>query len=97
MLTQGIKAAIADIVPVEFELPNKQRITITIDDAAFAKALVPMEVVGVKNQKVFPTECRQRASTYRGEFKVRITLKIDENEITTDRSLGLLPIMIKVN
>ncbi|KAI8429797.1 hypothetical protein MSG28_000328, partial [Choristoneura fumiferana] len=91
MATDGIKAAIADIIPVEFELPNGQRIKITIDEAAFAKPLVPMDVVGVKNQKVLPTECRQRAATYKGEFKVRITLKIDGKEITTDRSLGQLP------
>ncbi|XP_073943178.1 RNA polymerase I subunit Rpl135 [Choristoneura fumiferana] len=95
MATDGIKAAIADIIPVEFELPNGQRIKITIDEAAFAKPLVPMDVVGVKNQKVLPTECRQRAATYKGEFKVRITLKIDGKEITTDRSLGQLPVMVK--
>ncbi|KAI8429800.1 hypothetical protein MSG28_000328 [Choristoneura fumiferana] len=39
MATDGIKAAIADIIPVEFELPNGQRIKITIDEAAFAKPL----------------------------------------------------------
>ncbi|XP_026729153.1 DNA-directed RNA polymerase I subunit RPA2 [Trichoplusia ni] len=95
MLHDGLNAAIADLVPVEFELPSGERVKITIDEAGFAKPSVPMEAVGVKNQTVLPTECRQRAATYKGDFKIRLTLTIDDKAITVDRSLGALPIMIK--
>ncbi|XP_030029888.2 DNA-directed RNA polymerase I subunit RPA2 [Manduca sexta] len=95
MLQDGLKAAIDDLLPVEFELPGGERVKVTIDEAAFAKPSVPMDAVGVKTQRVLPTECRQRAATYRGDFKVRVTLSIDERTVTIDRSLGFLPIMIK--
>lgn len=97
MLQDGLQAAIADLVPAEFEVPGGERVKITIDEAGFAKPSVPMEAVGVKNQIVLPTECRQRAATYKGDFKIRLTLKIDEKCITVDRSLGSLPIMVKVS
>ncbi|XP_049880530.1 DNA-directed RNA polymerase I subunit RPA2 [Pectinophora gossypiella] len=95
MVTDGIKLAIANLIPVEFELPTGEKVKVTIDEAAFAKPNVPMEAVGVKNQKVLPTECRQRGSTYKGEFKIRLTFTVDGKSMTVDRSLGNLPIMVK--
>ncbi|XP_038219535.1 DNA-directed RNA polymerase I subunit RPA2 isoform X1 [Zerene cesonia] len=95
MLTDGLKAAIDNLLPVEFELTTGEKLKIQIDEATFAKPSVPMEAVGVKNQRVLPTECRQRAATYKGDFKVRLTITIDGKSITVDRSLGQLPIMIK--
>lgn len=96
MIQDGLKAAIADLIPAEFEMPSGEKIKITIDEAAFAKPSVPMEAVGVKNQKVSPTECRQRAATYKGDFKIRLSFNIDGQITTMDRSLGALPIMLKV-
>ncbi|XP_072933735.1 DNA-directed RNA polymerase I subunit RPA2 [Epargyreus clarus] len=95
MLQDGLKAAIADLIPAEFELPKGERVKITIDEAAFAKPSVPIEAVGVKSQRVLPTECRQRAATYKGEFKIRLTFEVDGRSISVDRSMGNLPIMIK--
>lgn len=96
MVHDGLKAAIADLIPAEFEMPSGEKIKITIDEAAFAKPSVPMEAVGVKNQRVLPTECRQRAATYRGDFKIRLNFEIDGKSMIMDRSLGSLPIMLKV-
>nr|XP_032523234.1 LOW QUALITY PROTEIN: DNA-directed RNA polymerase I subunit RPA2-like [Danaus plexippus plexippus] len=95
MIKDGLKAAIDDLIPVEFDVPSGERIKITIDEAAFAKPSVPMEAVGVKNQIVLPTECRQRAATYKGDFKVRLSFTVDGKTISMDRSLGSLPIMLK--
>ncbi|CAH2059095.1 unnamed protein product, partial [Iphiclides podalirius] len=95
MLQDGLKTALADLVPAEFELPSGEKIKITIDEAAFGKPCVPMDVVGVKNQTILPTECRQRAATYKGEFKIRMTFTVNHKAITIDRSLGNLPIMLK--
>lgn len=96
MLQDGLKAALADLIPAEFELPSGEKIKITIDEAAFGKPNVPMDVVGVKNQRVLPTECRQRAATYKGEFKIRMTFMVNSKSISIDRSLGNLPVMLKV-
>lgn len=96
MLQHGLKAAIADLIPAEFELPSGERVKVTVDECAFAKPSVPMEAIGVKNQTVLPTECRQRAATYKGDFKIRMSVAIDGKVVTVDRSLGSLPVMIKV-
>ncbi|XP_048486475.1 DNA-directed RNA polymerase I subunit RPA2 [Plutella xylostella] len=95
MLEEGLEKAVADLYPVEFELPSGERVKATIDEAGFCKPSVPTDVVGVKNQRVLPTECRQRGATYKGEFKIRITMTVDGKSITTDKSLGNLPIMIR--
>lgn len=96
MVTDGLKAALADLIPSLFELPTGERVKITIDEAAFAKPSVPVDAVGVRTQKVLPTECRQRAATYKGDFKIRVTFTVDGKSMTVDRSVGNLPIMIKV-
>lgn len=96
MVQEGLKAAIADLIPAEFEMPSGEKIKITIDEAALAKPSVPIEAVGVKNQNVLPTECRQRAATYKGDFKIRLNFNVDGRSIVMDRSLGNLPIMLKV-
>lgn len=96
MVTDGLKAAIANLIPAMFELPTGEKVKITIDEAAFAKPSVPVDVVGIKNQRVLPTECRQRAATYKGDFKIRIMFNVGGKSMTIDRSLGNLPIMIKV-
>ncbi|CAH0401706.1 unnamed protein product [Chilo suppressalis] len=95
MLQDGLKAAIADLKPVDFVAVSGERVKIVVDEAAFSKPSVPIDAVGVKNMKVFPTECRQRAVTYKGDFRVRLSITIDGRTITADRSLGLLPIMLK--
>ncbi|KAL0861096.1 hypothetical protein ABMA27_009599 [Loxostege sticticalis] len=95
MLQDGLKAAIADLMPVEFDVPTGEKIKIAIEDAAFCKPSVPLEAVGVKSQIIYPTECRQRAATYKGDFKVRITVTVNGKNMTVDRSLGSLPIMLK--
>ncbi|XP_050675034.1 DNA-directed RNA polymerase I subunit RPA2 isoform X2 [Leptidea sinapis] len=95
MLTDGLKAAIDDLIPVEFDTTNGERVKIDIVEAAFAKPSVPLGVVGVKNQNVYPSECRQRAATYKGDFKIRLSITINEKTMHLDRSLGQLPIMVK--
>ncbi|KAM3959804.1 RNA polymerase I subunit Rpl135 [Aphomia sociella] len=95
MLQDGLKAAIADLIPAEFEAPNGDRVKIVIEEAAFSKPSVPIDVVGIKTQRVLPTECRQRAATYKGDFKIRLTLSINGKNMTLDKSLGNLPIMLK--
>ncbi|CAG9794694.1 unnamed protein product [Diatraea saccharalis] len=95
MVQDGLKAAVADLIPVDFKTPTGERVKIVIEEAAFSKPCVPMDVIGVKNLKVFPTECRQRAATYKGDFRIRLSINIDGKTIEVDRSLGSLPIMIK--
>ncbi|KOB70880.1 DNA-directed RNA polymerase [Operophtera brumata] len=95
MIKDGLKAAVEDLVPVEFQLTTGDRIKISIDDALFTKPSVPLESVGVRSLKVLPTECRQRAATYKADFKVRLTLTMNDKVVTVDRSVGCIPIMVR--
>lgn len=97
MIKGGLKTAVEDLVPVEFQLTNGDRIKICIEDALFTKPSVPLDMVGVRSLKVLPTECRQRAATYKADFKVRLSLTVNEKVVTIDRSVGCIPIMVKVS
>lgn len=95
MLDTGLKAAIDDLIPLEMQLSSDERLKVTIDEALFVPPKAPPTAIGVKNQRVLPTECRQRAATYKGEFTVRLTFQCGKKTVTVDRSLGNLPVMVK--
>lgn len=97
MCQDGLKLAVESLLPIEFETPGGQKVKITIDDAKFSKPSVPLEVVGVRSQRVLPTECRQRAATYKGDFIVRMTVVYNERVTTIDKAVGKLPIMVRVS
>ncbi|XP_064213291.1 DNA-directed RNA polymerase I subunit RPA2 [Tribolium castaneum] len=97
MINQGLDQAISDLNPVEF-MVNGDKITLEITDASLSCPLVPMGTVGVKSPKVFPSECRQRAATYKGRFIARVNWAINgERQTAFDKDMGQLPIMIKSN
>lgn len=54
--------------------------------------------MGVKSYTVWPSECRQRGSTYGGSLIVGLSWSIDGiSQPTLERDLGRIPIMIKVH
>ena len=47
--------------------------------------------------RVFPTECRQRYSTYKGNFFITLSWWLNgERQPSIERCLGAIPIMVKV-
>lgn len=97
MVDTGLNDAIEDIVPVEFELPNKDKVRLCIEEGSISCPLVPQGSVGMKNHNVFPTECRQRAGTYKGRFTVKVSWSVNggpQNFFIKD--MGEIPIMVKV-
>ncbi|KAL4703612.1 hypothetical protein ACJJTC_006789 [Scirpophaga incertulas] len=95
MLEDGLKLAIEDLQPLDFETPTGDRVKLVIEEAGFFKPSVPTDTVGVKTTNIYPTECRQRGSTYKGEFVVKLCFTLNGKTTTFNRSLGLLPIMVK--
>ena len=51
-----------------------------------------------RSVKIFPSECRQRAATYRGRLSVTLKWKIDgQHAGAQSKMVGQVPIMVKVN
>merc|ERR1719431_2473809 len=97
MLTDGLKAAVKDLDPVEFLIPETgSRIAIWISDVTVSKPGVVPGSVGATNKDVYPTEARQRGGSYKGRITVRAGYSI--NGIThpmLEKVLGNIPIMLR--
>ncbi|RZC39794.1 DNA-directed RNA polymerase I subunit RPA2, partial [Asbolus verrucosus] len=95
MINEGLDKAVEDLNPVEFVL-NNDRIKLSIVEAHLNFPLLPMGAVGVKNTRIYPSECRQRASTYKGRFVARVNWSVNGAQQTAfDKDMGELPIMVK--
>ncbi|KAK4874170.1 hypothetical protein RN001_013530 [Aquatica leii] len=96
MLNKGLDDAVADIKPVEFEIPNGDRICLRVEDVSINCPLVPLGVIGVRDQRIFPTECRQRAGTYAGKLNAKISWSVNGDARNyLEKDMGDIPIMIK--
>lgn len=97
MINKGMNKAIEDLIPVEFMF-NSDRITLSISSASLNSCLVPMGTVGVNNPRVYPTECRQRAATYKGKFIATVNWSMNgSQQVSFEKDMGEIPIMVKVH
>ncbi|KAK2584036.1 hypothetical protein KPH14_006488 [Odynerus spinipes] len=98
MLEDGLSEAIKDIIPVYVQLANGDKVVLWIDDVSIYQPLVPSGSVGVKNHKIYPTECRQRGATYKGKVVIKIGWSINGTcQEILEKDLGDIPIMVKSN
>ncbi|XP_018335521.1 DNA-directed RNA polymerase I subunit RPA2 [Agrilus planipennis] len=98
MVDRGLEQAVADIIPVQFEFTNGDKICLKIEEAALSCPLVPVGTIGVKKQVVLPTECRQRAATYKGKFNIKVSWTVNNGKKSYfEKELGEVPIMLKSN
>lgn len=97
MLEDGLFQGIKESTPVYLTLPNNDKVVLWLEDVQIHKPTVPSGTIGVKNRKIFPTECRQRGATYKGKIMIRLGWSINgrEQEIL-EKDLGEVPIMVKV-
>lgn len=97
MLDRGLKKAVEDLNPVEF-LYNSNRISLSISSASLSPCMVPTGTVGVRNTRVYPTECRQRAATYKGRLIATVNWSMNGcQEDSFEKDMGEIPIMVKVS
>lgn len=98
MLREGLNDCVKNMRPIQFELPNSDRVSLEISNICIQTPLIPHTVVGARERKIYPTECRQRASTYNGMVVVRLKWSINNLEMPSiDNELGEIPIMLKSN
>uniref|UniRef100_T1J3J6 DNA-directed RNA polymerase subunit beta n=1 Tax=Strigamia maritima TaxID=126957 RepID=T1J3J6_STRMM len=95
ILQGGLGSAIEDIPPVEFSTPNGEKISIKLTDATIAKPMVPSGTARVSTNFVYPSECRQRKTTYKGRLTVRLSWsKNGKFQDIVERNLGEIPVML---
>ncbi|KAJ9588284.1 hypothetical protein L9F63_018336 [Diploptera punctata] len=97
LLREGLQKAVEDLVPMEFSLPNanKSRVSIKVLNARLCKPDVHGPYI-FKSTKLYPKECKERAATYKGLLKVKVSLEIDGvNHGIVEKDLGRIPIVVK--
>ncbi|XP_014601550.1 PREDICTED: DNA-directed RNA polymerase I subunit RPA2 [Polistes canadensis] len=98
MLEDGLFTATKDILPVHLQLANGDKIKLWINDVSIYHPSIPSNVIGVKNYKIYPTECRQRGATYKGKIAIQLGWSVNGNEgEMLEKDLGYIPIMVKSN
>jgi DNA-directed RNA polymerase beta subunit len=76
MFHGGLKKVARDIIPVEFELKNGQKVKLKISKINILQPTVGETVIPQpKILQIFPKECRMRNSTYKGKLQVMAKLK----------------------
>lgn len=98
MLDEGLADCAKNIQPVEFEIPGGDRVKIFIESVSISPPQVPPSWINVKgNRKLYPTESRQRASTYAAPCIVGVGWAVNGiTRPTVDKSMGEIPIMLRV-
>lgn len=97
LLDEGLNKAVSEIYPVQFTLGSGDKIKLWIESAQLRDPRVPDGTIGVKSRKIYPTECRQRGSTYRGLASVKVGWSVNgKKQSSVDKDLGEVPIMVKV-
>ncbi|XP_015514488.1 DNA-directed RNA polymerase I subunit RPA2 [Neodiprion lecontei] len=98
MLQDGIFEAVENLIPVHLLLANGDKIILTIEDVSISPPSLPTGTIGVKTHQIYPSECRQRGSSYKGKLTARIGWSVNGvPQETILKDLGTIPIMIKSN
>lgn len=84
--------------PQPEDVIQRNRLSVRIREVFFEKsALPPTNKFAVKSRDIMPAECRERHSTYRGKFKVRMEWRVNNMEWQESvREMGHVPIMLRV-
>ncbi|RLN67078.1 hypothetical protein BBJ29_004998 [Phytophthora kernoviae] len=94
-LTEGLDLAVSDIARVPVELPNQQRMDIWIENAQLGFPTTENQITG--EQKLLPSECRQRGVSYTAPLVVTLARSFggSQNVERVQKVVGELPIMVR--
>ncbi|TFK93629.1 beta and beta-prime subunits of DNA dependent RNA-polymerase [Polyporus arcularius HHB13444] len=72
------------------------RLTMWYEQVTVARPMVPERDRDAVERRVFPTEARERLTSYRGRMMVKICWQVNDGPVETEmRDCGLLPIMVR--
>jgi len=77
----------------------KNRLHVRIKEYFLDKSMLPpSNKFSTQNREIYPAECRERHSSYRGRLRIRWEVKINDGEWQEYiRDMGFLPLMLKSN
>lgn len=74
------------------------KLKIRVDSIQLAKPAVNANDKLSLNRRTYPSECRERMTTYRSRLMLKVTWSVnDEEEVSEIREAGQVPIMLKSN
>lgn len=98
MLDEGLADCVKNIQPIEFELIPGERVKLFIENISIGAPQVPATCITVRNKKIYPSECRQRACSYTGPCTVTVGWAVNgAPRAPVDKHMGEIPIMLKVH
>lgn len=91
----GLKEGISTVEPFYYLLPNGDKITVQVSNHKLNMPVVDKESFS-RETRVFPTECRQRKTSYLGALHLEFCWYINDKLIgSVEEYIGDIPIMIK--
>ena len=98
MLDQGLSYMVNDLDPMEFSLArSEKRIKLWIIDCKLENPKLSPTTLGARDVRIWPTEARQRGTSYKGRFWVKcgyaVDNKVAQNPI--EKMIGSIPVMLK--
>ncbi|XP_063964205.1 DNA-directed RNA polymerase I subunit RPA2-like [Lytechinus pictus] len=95
MLDDGLAQAVRNINPVEFLLDD-ERISLSYEDAFIGVPTIARGNLFASTLKVYPSECRQRGTTYQAPLQARVLWQRSNGDSgSVMRPLGQIPILVK--
>ncbi|XP_060606086.1 DNA-directed RNA polymerase I subunit RPA2-like, partial [Ruditapes philippinarum] len=95
ILHEGLGKIIENSLPVEFSLPNGDRVALSLQDIIIGSPKVHEKAI-CRTAKVYPAECRSRGTSYKGPLQVQIGYTVNgQAGPPIPKVLGQLPIMVK--
>lgn len=94
----GLEECVRNLSPIEFVLPNDDRVSISIGHCSLGSPQVPVTVVGAASRNIYPLECRQRKFSYRGKLVMQVKWSVNGIPCPPiEKEMGDMPIMLKVS
>ncbi|KAI8076707.1 uncharacterized protein B0P05DRAFT_545553 [Gilbertella persicaria] len=82
--------------PTGVTLGNK--LTYWLEDVKLLQPMVSERDTTTLKRRIYPSECRERLTTYRGKLQGKLCWRVNNGPIQSDmRDLGLVPIMVRSN
>ncbi|KAH7488318.1 hypothetical protein PRIC1_007565 [Phytophthora ramorum] len=94
-LTEGLDLAVADMSRIPVQLPNQHRMDLWIESAQIGYPTTENQITG--EQKLLPSECRQRGVSYTAPLVVTLARSFggSQNVERIQRVVGDIPIMVR--
>lgn len=73
------------------------KLEIWIENVNISKPLLSDSVKGAIVREIYPAECRERGSTYKGKIQAKVCWRVNNGPVASEiKTLGHMPIMIRV-